>query len=217
MVHSIFDTIQGEGIFSGHPATFLRLIGCNIRCPSCDTEYTNDPKQMTPHEIVDEISSKTAPNKLVVISGGEPLRQNLYPTVSALICAGFKVQIETNGTLPLPNFMEDLCDMFLGKCLFIMCSPKGRINHKLAPYISAYKYVLSHTYVNVENGLPTKVLDINMKLTYPPEDCKVPIFLQPMDSQDEVINRKHLDAVLRSCYQYGYTLCLQVHKIIDVE
>ena len=39
-VHSIFPTIQGEGPFVGQPAIFIRLAGCNLQCPACDTDYT---------------------------------------------------------------------------------------------------------------------------------------------------------------------------------
>jgi len=104
-VHSIFYTIQGEGPFCGTPAVFVRLAGCNLQCPSCDTDYTSKRTRMTAEEICDrvrwaivnsEIAGMTVaeslsaisddPNDpasqtinffkgLVVITGGEPSRQ----------------------------------------------------------------------------------------------------------------------------------------------
>ena len=41
-VHSIFHTIQGEGPYCGHPAVFIRLAGCNLQCPGCDTGRSDD-------------------------------------------------------------------------------------------------------------------------------------------------------------------------------
>ena len=49
-VNSIFYTIQGEGPFAGRPAIFIRLAGCNLQCPGCDTEYTKR-QTMTVDEI----------------------------------------------------------------------------------------------------------------------------------------------------------------------
>lgn len=217
LVHTIFHTIQGEGIFSGEPATFVRLSGCNLRCPGCDTEYTDGAKLMSAELITARVEGMhTSPNKLVVISGGEPLRQELYALVSLLISKGYKVQIETNGTLGLTPNMRHLCSMFLGKSLFIMCSPKGRINRDIAAYVSAYKYVLHYCHVNPSNGLPSRVLELKAKMGYPEFD-NVKIFLQPMDCKDGVVNAKNLEAVKTSCMQHGYTLCLQVHKLINVE
>src|SRR3954467_9071958 len=40
-IHSIFYTLQGEGPYSGCPAVFMRLAGCNLQCPGCDTDYTS--------------------------------------------------------------------------------------------------------------------------------------------------------------------------------
>ena len=54
-VHSIFYTIQGEGPFCGTPAVFIRLAGCNLQCPSCDTNYTSKRRTMTAEEIVNEV------------------------------------------------------------------------------------------------------------------------------------------------------------------
>ena len=59
-VHEIFHTIQGEGPFSGRPAVFIRLSGCNLRCWFCDTEWDddNDPF-LSPDEIMKQIIIKS--------------------------------------------------------------------------------------------------------------------------------------------------------------
>ena len=72
-VHSIFPTIQGEGPFVGQPAIFIRLAGCNLQCPLCDTEYTEGRIRLSVPVIFDAVQEHIrlfAP--LIVITGGEP-------------------------------------------------------------------------------------------------------------------------------------------------
>lgn len=235
LVHSIFKTIQGEGIFAGEPCVFVRLGGCNLQCPACDTEYSLGSKPIQPKYIVEEIQS-LMPLKasLVVITGGEPMRQTIGPLIKMINEAGYRVQIETNGTL-----FDQTID-FSTDQVFIMCSPKtGAVNKKLQPYITAYKYVggcdetaadsyLSHLegrwnvledHGLMEDGLPRQALGHLAKphLARPHAGFKGKVYLQPIDRQHEELNLAHQIAVVKSCLANGYTLCLQIHKIINVE
>lgn len=100
----------------GIPAVFVRFSGCNLRCPWCDTEFT-DFTSMTAEDIVAAIQDLyNTPNKrrkMVVLTGGEPGLQVDKPLVDALHNAGFYICIETNGTRPLPAGID-----------WITCSPK---------------------------------------------------------------------------------------------
>lgn len=209
-VHSIFSTIQGEGPYAGAPATFIRLAGCNLDCPWCDTIYTGGSVSiMTPEEIIAQLDH----NPLVVITGGEPFRQHFGDLVTLLHTHHFKIQIETNGTLFQPDFPYHLATL--------VCSPKlKKIEKQLAPYIRYYKYVAQWNSISVEDGLPIEVLGNKVRgvVARPPIPSIVArIYLQPMDSQDEAENKANLDAVIKSCKTFGHTLCLQIHKIIGVE
>lgn len=211
-VHHIFATIQGEGPFAGSPAVFVRLYGCNLQCPLCDTDYTSNKFQVMPNFILDSVKEMGSPSKLVVFSGGEPMRQNLAPVVRLLLEHGYRVQIETNGTLFVPDLPYDQ--------ITVVCSPKaGRINSDLAPHIAAMKYVVSANSLDPEDGLPYKVLGhpAAPRVARPPEGFKGTIYLQPADVGDPLENSRHLDAAIRSCLKFGYTLCLQTHKIINME
>jgi 7-carboxy-7-deazaguanine synthase len=160
-VHSIFPTIQGEGPFAGEAALFIRLYGCNLQCPGCDTDYTSKVQQVMPAELLHVIRTfyDWQPNDdlsdypLVVITGGEPFRQNITPLVNVLLAHYYKVQIETNGVLyPGDDFPFDHED------LTIVCSPKtGKIHPRLMAKVHAYKYVLSHGGV-YHDGLPERAL-----------------------------------------------------------
>jgi 7-carboxy-7-deazaguanine synthase len=218
-VHSIFLTIQGEGPFVGQRAVFIRLAGCNLQCPGCDTEYTSElGTKLIPHEHVIEIVNETLLehgldpfNHLVVITGGEPFRQNLFPLVDALLVEGFGVQIETNGTL----YQELPYDH-----ITVVCSPKtGSINTHLLPRIAALKYVASAADIDPDDGLPLQALGHSAmpRLARPTDEFDGFVYIQPMDSKDEVENQKNLEAVLRSVMSFGYVLCLQIHKQIGVE
>src|SRR3989344_7311587 len=94
-----FFSIQGEGKFLGQPSIFVRLSGCNLRCEWCDTKCaswtTANAKKISLEELHKEIISYNCKN--IVISGGEPLIQDIKPLVQKL--NGFHITIETNCTL----------------------------------------------------------------------------------------------------------------------
>lgn len=221
LVHSIFDTIQGEGPFVGMPCVFVRLNGCNLQCPLCDTEYTSRALRMQPEHVIAEVFAvcrrelRTDQTNipLVVITGGEPFRQNLEPLVRKLLATGFAVQIETNGTLYqwLPYHLTEL---------MIVCSPKtGTVNMGLLPHIRALKYVATEHSIDPGDGLPIHALEHpnSGKLFRPPPGWQGEVYLQPVDEGDEYLNAKNLRAVVQSCQRHGHRLCLQVHKLIGVE
>lgn len=219
-VHSIFPTIQGEGPFVGQPAIFVRLAGCNLQCPQCDTDYTQNRHIMTANEIFSKIEEKDVNDnitpQLVVITGGEPLRQNLNNLITLLLQTGYRVQIETNGTTDGGLFYIILRD----PGFTIVCSPKtGSINKRLIPHITALKYVISHDSVSGGDGLPIKALEHpnSPMLARPPSDFVGTVYVQPADVKEELINQKNLKTAIDSCMTFGYTLGIQMHKLIGME
>ena len=206
-VHHAWETIQGEGPFAGTPAVFLRLAGCNLQCPWCDTDYTSQRERMSVFDVL-ELITNIRPSGLVVVTGGEPMRQNIGPLCKALLVNGYKPQIETNGTF----CQEDLPDGVI-----VVCSPKTPKLHKdSGKFVSAWKYVLQAGYVG-EDGLPTSALG-GPSPARPTNNAEV--YLQPLDEGDGLLgplNQANLDAVVASCMQHGYRLCLQTHKLIGLE
>lgn len=217
-VHSVFRTIQGEGPFCGTPSVFIRLAGCNLQCPSCDTDYTSNRWQSGPVALVDMVRELQT-GGLVVITGGEPFRQYLTPLLAALVGSGYYVQIETNGTIQPCGFpFNDKPDLRTGA--YIVCSPKaGKVHPRISTLACAYKYVLSHDSVNPDDGLPLRALNhpAHPYVARPHEEYRRAVYLQPMDAHDEVENKKNLTAAIDSCMKHGYILQLQVHKIIEME
>lgn len=219
-VHSIFATIQGEGPFCGVPCVFIRLAGCNLQCPFCDTEYTEGRVRMSVSEILHDVLTVSPQGSgLVVITGGEPFRQNLTRLLDRLITNEFYVQIETNGTLPPSDYKYSVkTENKTGA--YIVCSPKaGKVNPHTAAAACCFKYVLAHDSVLEEDGLPLKALGhtANPYVARPPVGYDRPIYVQPMDSQDADENARNIRAALESCLHFGYTLQIQIHKIVGVE
>lgn len=215
-VHSIFSTIQGEGPLAGTPAVFVRLSGCNLCCALCDTDYTSTRIKMSPDVLLDYVRKEASSDRegvnLIVLTGGEPFRQNLYPFVLQALANHWRVQIETNGTI----YQEILCG-----CLppSIVCSPKTpKIHPDLVRRADAYKYVMSAGKVDLDDGLPTDVLDSGYRpARFPSFFPRQLVFLQPCDEQDPIKNKANLEACIASCMKYGYRLSIQMHKIIGLE
>lgn len=107
-VAEIFESIQGEGIWSGIPSTFIRLSGCNLRCVWCDTPYASwnpEGPVMSAEELVQRVSPAISH---VVLTGGEPLLFDPSEELCAeLKSRGHIITIETAGTI----YREIACDL----------------------------------------------------------------------------------------------------------
>ena len=116
-LYEIFASIQGESTYAGLPCVFIRTAGCNLRCRYCDTEYAFDPKfAMEIDEIVNRVR-QYAPIKLVEITGGEPLLQEeTIPLMERLLAEGYRVLLETNGSVLLKDVPDDVHIIMDVKC-----------------------------------------------------------------------------------------------------
>ncbi|HEY4070262.1 MAG TPA: 7-carboxy-7-deazaguanine synthase [Sphingomicrobium sp.] len=127
-VKECFLTLQGEGMQSGSRAVFLRFAGCNLwsgrepdrasaQCTFCDTDFVGtdgegggkfaSAEELAAH--VEGLWGGGSENKLVVITGGEPMLQLDSPLVDSLHARGFRIAAETNGTLPATPGLDWIC------------------------------------------------------------------------------------------------------------
>jgi len=206
-VTHIFPTLQGEGVYVGMPAVFIRLGGCNLACEFCDTMF-DDFTSMPLPEIMEQVHKLSRNDggarvrNLVVVTGGEPMRQNIEKLCEALLAAGFTVQIETNGTIyrELPLGVE------------IVCSPKSTENGytplrpDLLARVSALKFVIS-----ASDEKYKRVPEIGQS------SRNIPVFVQPMDECDAAKNAANTQLAVFLAMQRGYRLSLQTHKILGIE
>lgn len=108
----IFQTVEGEGVKTGFPTTFIRLYNCNLRCTWCDTTYSYAPHPPEFFAAIEEIVNKvkTYNNPVICLTGGEPLMHG--PKSLALIQALAELEeiedihIETNGAIDLLPFIQ---------------------------------------------------------------------------------------------------------------
>ncbi|MGF7232541.1 7-carboxy-7-deazaguanine synthase QueE [Arachidicoccus sp.] len=110
-----FYTIQGEGLYQGRAAYFIRLGGCDVGCSWCDVKDSWDagahPKfsvEEIVHKALEEVAGNTK-NIIAVITGGEPLMYNLDELTDVLHKAGFQTNIETSGAYALSGNIDWIC------------------------------------------------------------------------------------------------------------
>jgi 7-carboxy-7-deazaguanine synthase len=102
-----FYTLQGEGVYQGKAAYFIRLGGCDVGCVWCDVKESWEADKH-PFYAVDELVKMVSatPTEIVVITGGEPLLHDLTALTAALHQAGARVHIETSGSSPLSGSLD---------------------------------------------------------------------------------------------------------------
>ena len=109
-VMEVFDTIQGEGHYTGTAAYFVRLGGCDVGCVWCDVKESWDASQwptQTPAEITKQALQQTA--RTVVVTGGEPLIYDLNELTTSLQKEGFRTHLETAGVYPFSGNWDWVC------------------------------------------------------------------------------------------------------------
>ena len=115
-INEIYLSVQGESTHIGLPCIFIRLTGCNLRSSLCDTAYAfYVGKNMSIDEIIQKVESFGI--HLVEITGGEPLMQdNVYTLIRKLIEKGYKVMLETGGSISLERVPKDVIKIMDLKC-----------------------------------------------------------------------------------------------------
>ncbi len=187
-INEIFCSIQGEGYFTGTPSVFIRTSGCNLACRFCDTQH-QEGHEMSISDIVSTVSAY--PPRHAVITGGEPsLQAELPQLIDALHEVGFFVQIETNGTRPLPPTID-----------WVTCSPK----------------VLNQTVVTHPHEL--KVVYTGQDLTpYLALFQAQVMCLQPCDTGNEERNRQILSSTIDFVLNHPkWRISFQTHKLIGIK
>lgn len=186
-VNEIFCSVQGEGFYTGVPVVFVRLSGCNLACAFCDTDHSRFTA-MTAKEIVDAALS-FAPRR-VVLTGGEPALQADAELVDAMHAAGFSVQMETNGTLAVPDNVD-----------WVTCSPKS--NRPVRARVDELKVLIGD--------------DTPAPLAFDTVDCAVRC-VQPCDTGVESSTRANIERAVEFVLAHPqWRLSLQTHKLIGIK
>jgi organic radical activating enzyme len=189
-----FYTLQGEGLYTGVAAYFIRLGGCDVGCVWCDVKESWDASVhpvMTNVEIAQVASAHEG--RLAVITGGEPAMHNLAPLCDELHNAGFRIHIETSGAHPLSGDID-----------FVTLSPK-----KFKAPLDECLRRADELKVVVFNKSDFEWAEQHAAKVGP--DCK--LYLQPEWSKRETMSPLIIDYIkLHPKWQ----LSLQTHKYLNI-
>lgn len=134
-VVEVFYSLQGEGLRTGQATVFVRFAGCNLACEFCDTDFRVQQVFTVP-EMVEEVARIGGDCRWVCFTGGEPTLHDLSPLCEVLHGRGYRLQVETNGTRPRPEWSLD----------HVTVSPKQPQGGRLHPWYEAhateFKYVV---------------------------------------------------------------------------
>jgi len=185
----IFYSIQGEGTWTGTPAVFVRLAGCNLACDFCDTDYSMKFVASV-ESVVAMVREAGNDCPMVVLTGGEPLAQaQAVDLIAALRRDGRRVHVESNGTI----FAELPDDVWL--CV----SPKERVDPRMAQRADEAKLI-------VDQRVPEEHLPLFA--------TKPTILLQPEGNKPANVA---IALDYAKAHPERFRLSLQTHKFIGAQ
>lgn len=207
-VKEIFPTLQGEGAHTGRTAVFLRFSGCNLWdgrpdhrqsavCRFCDTDFVGTDgdgggefeSAEALSESVSNVWAGRSGEPYVVVTGGEPLLQLDSALIQALHGKRFKVAIETNGTLTVPDGVDWVC---------------------VSPKAGARWVQKSGDELKLVWPQPFDLAEL-ARLPFPTR------FLQPMDDPDPARRLENIQVAVRACMENPlWRLSLQTHKLLGI-
>lgn len=205
-IKEIFYTLQGEGANAGRPAVFCRFAGCNLWsgrerdrgravCRFCDTDFVGTDGTLggryEAEALADTIAAQWPAGRpgqpLTVLTGGEPLLQVDTALVDALHARGFRIALETNGTLAAPPGIDWIC-----------VSPKAGAE------------LVQRSGQELKVVVPQDGLDLDALAALPFEHH----FLQAMDGPD--LQRNTQWAIARCLQDPRWRLSVQTHKVLNI-
>lgn len=219
-VNELFETIQGEGLYTGVPAIFLRLQGCPVGCPWCDTQHTWT-KAVTNRVSVGEVIAKTGPDeryfeqtaeqilaqvqrmgftaKHLVITGGEPCMYDLQPLAAVFEPLGYRLQIETSGTFPVQA----------SAATWVTVSPKLDMPGGYEVLASA---MARANEVKYPVAMRKHITAFDALLAAKPPAENAIICLQPISQKPRAT-----ELAIEVCRERNWRLSVQLHKYLAIE
>jgi len=218
-INELFETIQGEGAFTGQPSIFIRLQGCPVACSWCDTKHTWEidlEQKVTPsamldkaqesdtwselsvEQILDVVTDKGYQAKHIVITGGEPCMVDLTPLCNGFEKKGYSCQVETSGTFEV-NVSE--------KC-WITVSPKVNMKggYKILNSAMARANEIKHPIATEQH------VDDLKNLLKEHNIVNTQIYLQPISQKSRAT-----ELAIATCIANNWRLSVQVHKYLGIE
>ncbi|AXH64301.1 MULTISPECIES: 7-carboxy-7-deazaguanine synthase QueE [Providencia] len=219
-INEIFQTIQGEGVFTGVPAVFIRLQGCPVGCSWCDTKQTweieqdkestlgdialktidSDAWAMSDSEaLIQLMKEKHFSAQHIVITGGEPCIYDLQPLTEALEQHGYQCQIETSGTYPIQCTNKT----------WVTVSPKVGMKGGLQVISQAVNRAneIKHPVAREKDIEALEKILALRTVEMPPV-----VALQPISQKTAATK-----LCIETCIQRNWRLSIQTHKYLDIQ
>jgi len=208
-VNEIFYSLKGEGAWSGTPMAFVRFAGCNVNCKFCDTDHESF-EEMTRRDIWHEVKKvSNQGSDRIVLTGGEPLLQVDRSLTGYLTTQGFKLHLETNGTL-WPFLTGNPFD-------WVCVSPKScEVDIKALWYCDELKFLCGQwDWKDTIDGV--------MKQAPPLEFCAY--LLMPLAKSIKEGDRSKTDIIwdntsiaVKYCLEHPeFSLTIQLHKYLGIK
>jgi 7-carboxy-7-deazaguanine synthase len=219
-INEIFETIQGEGVYTGVPAIFIRLQGCPVGCPWCDTQHTwekNRSAEVSFNEIFEksaasenwaEVSAVSIVTELrargytarhVVLTGGEPAMYDLRELGNALEAAGYRLQIETSGTFALQITAHT----------WVTVSPKLGMP---GGYLVRPDCMQRANEIKYPVAMQKHIDEFDNLLKVCPPSSAAVIALQPISQRPRAT-----ELAIKTCIERNWRLSIQMHKYLNIE
>jgi len=218
-INEMFETIQGEGSFTGQPSIFIRLQGCPVGCSWCDTKHTwevelsdettkenmltksQETSQWTELDVAQIqalVTEQKYNAKHIVITGGEPCMVDLTPLCDAFENVGYSTQVETSGTFEI---------LVSNKC-WVTVSPKINMRGGYPILVSAMKRAneIKHPVATEQH------VDDLKKLLAEHNVENTPVYLQPISQKSRATQ-----LAIDTCIANNWRLSVQVHKYLGIE
>ncbi len=218
-INELFETLQGEGSFTGQPSIFLRLQGCPVGCSWCDTKHTweihpeleiNTQQLLDKSEETEQWSNLSLDDiakvftqqgfkaKHIVITGGEPCMVDLTALCKYFEAQGYSCQVETSGTFEIR--VSDDC--------WVTVSPKVNMRGGYDILASAMNRANE---IKHPVGTEQHIDDLKALLTRFKVENKQ-VYLQPISQKQRATK-----LAIATCIENNWRLSVQVHKYIGIE
>ncbi|WP_241612493.1 7-carboxy-7-deazaguanine synthase QueE [Rosenbergiella epipactidis] len=218
-INEMFQTLQGEGFYTGAPAIFIRLQGCPVGCSWCDTKHTWE-KYADQQQPLTNIVHKSAESeawadasveqllaviaeqgwtaKHIVITGGEPALYDLSPLTEQFEQQGFRCQIETSGTHPI----------HCSAATWVTVSPKVNMRGGYDVLNSA---LLRANEVKHPVGRQRDIDALDLLLSQVPPSTERIIALQPISCK-----KAATELCIATCIARNWRFSMQTHKYLNI-
>lgn len=218
-INEIFQTLQGEGVFTGVPAIFVRLQRCPVGCNWCDTKHTwellpekacsaEDMMSKTEEDdrwasldadsIIMQFETKGYTARHVVITGGEPCLYDLRPLTAVLEARGYQCQIETSGTQPVQ----------CSEKTWVTVSPKVNMR---GGYDVLTPSLLRADEVKHPVGRQRDIDELDLLLAKLPGDKQLVVALQPISQKPAATA-----LCIETCIARNWRFSMQTHKYLNI-